>query len=248
MRKVYFILALALVCQLSLAQGVEIPAKLKGTPELIIQHKGYALSFNSETNNPNWVAWVLTPNRTYGTIQRSNDFRGDPDVPASHRVEGYDYKDTGYDRGHMCPAADNKWDLAAMTECFYMSNMCPQMPTLNRSSWKKLEDACRRWSDQEDSIYIVCGPIYDNYKSKTIGNEVKIAVPTAFFKVVLSLRKGKEKAIGFYYTNSSNKQDIKDAAKSVDEIEKLTGIDFFYKLDDKIENRIESTYNLSKWN
>lgn len=232
----------------SFGQKMEQPAKLKKTPEIVITHKAYTLSYNIKTNTPNWVAWELTADEASATrVRRSKDFFPDPQVPRKNRLEGWAYKGTGYDRGHMCPAGDNKWDVEAMNECFYMSNMCPQDRTLNGTWWEHLESACRRWAVKEGSVYIVCGPVYKNAAPRMVGNGVDVAVPDGFFKVVLSLRKGKEKAIGFYYSNDGSRQTMSDAACSVDEIEKITGMDFFPMLDDKLERRVESEYKLSAW-
>lgn len=128
---------------------VEQPASLRNSPEQIIVHTGYRLSFNRETLCPNWVAWELTAQETQGSAQRSNDFRPDPAVPFRHQVTTEDYKHCGYDRGHMCPSADMKWSPVAQSECFFMSNICPQLHSLNAGGWEKLERACRRWAKRE---------------------------------------------------------------------------------------------------
>ncbi len=230
------------------SRKMEMPAALRGIPERIIAHTGYTVSFNREHNNPNYVAWELTATETKGTVPRAKDFLPDPSVPAPHRVTTEDYKGSGYDRGHMAPAADMKWSATAMRECFYMSNMCPQNGSLNSGSWKTLEEACRRWAQKEGSIYIVCGPIYNKgRKRKTIGKEHKVTVPDAFFKVVLSLKPNKEKAIGFYYTNRAGRQNMAQAAITVDSVEVLTGMDFFVHLDDRLEKRLEAKCSFKDW-
>lgn len=122
-----------------------------GLPELVrernsqvIRHTGYTVSYNAETKIPNWVAWTLTPERFEETVSRYDKFLPDPEV--AHPVTTEDYKRSGYDRGHLCPAADNKWDEQAMRESFYMTNVCPQDHNLNRGDWKELEEACRDWT------------------------------------------------------------------------------------------------------
>ena len=226
---------------------LELPGALKRTPERIVEHTGFTLSFNREHNNPNWVAWELTAQEAQGSLARSDNFQPDPLLPSNHQVEHSDYSHSGYDRGHMVPAADMKWSSKAMNDCFYMSNICPQTHTLNAGGWETLESACRRWAKQEGSVYIVCGPVYKGTKHKTIGKNLKITVPEGFFKVVLSMRKGEEKAIGFYYANSNAKQKMEETATTVDAIEELTGMDFFVNIDDRLEQRIESTFSLKKW-
>lgn len=227
---------------------MELPGRLKGVPERLISHTGYTLSFNREHNEPNWVAWELTADEAEGEVPRADDFLPDPQVPEPHRVTTEDYKGSGYDRGHMVPAADMKWSSRAMAECFYMSNICPQNHSLNAGPWSTLEKACRRWAKQEGRVYVTCGPVFKGNRQKTIGKNLKITVPDGFFKVVLSLRDGHEKAIGFYYSNRSGKQPMTQTAMSVDEVETMTGIDFFVNVPDDVEERVEATANLKAWN
>ena len=132
---------------------LEIPAFLTDRPEEVIWHDGYTVSFNRRTKIPNWVAWELTKARTEGTVSRSDDFQPDPDVKKGSTAEDSDYRGSGYDRGHMCPAADNKYSEQAMTECFYFSNMCPQLHSLNGGDWKELEEKCRKWARKYENIY-----------------------------------------------------------------------------------------------
>lgn len=229
------------------SNGIEIPAPLTDRAEKIISHTGYTISYNKDNNTPNWSAWQLTDEKTRGTVERSSKFYADPDISQLYRVDYFDYKGSGYDRGHMCPAGDMKWSEKAMHDCFYMSNMCPQEHALNNGSWKKLEEACREWANTEGCIYIVCGPVYKGKRHEQIGINHAINVPEGFFKAVLSLRKGHQKAIGFYYDNSTQRQSMAKAAMSVDDLEKLTGIDFFYQLDDKTETTLESSYAIEDW-
>ena len=136
--------------------------------------------------------------------------------------------------GHICPAADNRWSKAAMNQSFLLTNMCPQDGNLNGGGWQKLEDKCRTWAMQFGGIYIVSGPNHSSGKvSRTIGAS-KVAVPDAFFKVVLCLE-GTPKAIGFLYKNDSSSQSIKDCVCSVDIVEELTGFDFFHYTEDEIK-------------
>ena len=217
----------------------EQPAPLKDRPEQILRRTGYTTSYNKETRNPNWVAWHLTKGHTYGKNQRSDEVFSE-DTEVSPRATDNDYYNSRYDRGHMCPAGDNKWDATAMTESFLFTNICPQVHALNEGAWNDLELACRRWARKYGDVYIVCGPILDDSQHRTIGRR-KVVVPKRFFKVILCLQDG-PKAIGFIYENSShNSRSLFKNATNVDEIEQLTGIDFFPKLRDDIETRIEAT-------
>ena len=218
---------------------LEQPAPMKGVPEQILKRKAYITSYNSETKIPNWVAWHLTSGHTRGNLQRhDNVFHEDMDVK-SGRVTGADYYNSGYDRGHMCPAGDNKWDQKAMEESFLFTNVCPQIHAMNEGPWNDLEMACRRWARDYGSVYIVCGPLLSKGNHRTIGKN-KVVVPERFFKVVLAMQ-DKPKAIGFIYDNNShNSSKMFSHATTVDEIERLTGIDFFPTLEDKIEDVVEA--------
>ena len=224
----------------------ELPAQLTDRPEQILKRKGYTTSYNSNTKAPNWVAWHLTKSHTYGSFQRKDEvFTEDMDVKAPRATDN-DYYNSRFDRGHMCPAGDNKWDKLAMEESFLFTNVCPQNHGLNKYEWNDLEILCRDWAREYGAIDIVCGPIYaKNGEQKTIGRN-KVWVPDAFFKVILC-RQGKPKAIGFIYKNLGQKQPMSEAVYSVDEIEWLTGIDFFPELDDKTEDRVEVSASLSEW-
>lgn len=224
----------------------ELPKPLKDRPEQILNRRGYTTSYNRRTKTPNWVAWHLTKAHTYGKNQRSQEkFTEDEDVKTP-RATDQDYYTSRYDRGHMCPAGDNKWDKTAMEQSFLFTNVCPQNHGLNKYEWNDLEIRCREWAQQYGSVDIVCGPIYDNVdEPKTIGKN-KVWVPERLFKVVLC-RKGKPKAIGFIYKNVGKKQPMEQAVCTVDEIEQLTGIDFFPALDDATENRVEAEATLADW-
>lgn len=133
-----------------------------------------------------------------------------------------------------------------MLESFYMTNICPQDHNLNRGDWKELEEDCRRWAEKEGKIYIVCGPVFYKQKHRTIGKEHKVTVPEAFFKVILSVE-GTPKAIGFIYKNASGNHPLDSYVNSVDEVERITGIDFFPALPDDLEKKVEASYNLKLW-
>lgn len=217
----------------------------EGTPEQILKRTGYVTSYNKTTLLPNWVAWHLTAERTKGSAKRSDvDFAEDNEVPEP-RATDWDYYNSGYDRGHMCPAADNKWSKKAMEESFFFTNMCPQNSNLNRGDWNEMEMACRKWAKKYGGIYIVCGPILYKGKHKTIGKN-KVVVPEAFFKVVL--RTGDDpQAIGFIYKNTSGNRPKDSYVNTVDEVERITGIDFFPSLPDDVENKVEATADIANW-
>lgn len=222
----------------------ELPAI--GADEIILKRKGYTASYNTQTRCPNWVAWHLTKSHTYGNNQRSQEnFREDYDIDFP-RATLNDYYNSRYDRGHMCPAADNKWDREALAQTFILTNICPQNHGLNSHEWNDLEIKCRQWARRYGAIDIACGPIYyDNAQPRTIGRN-QVRVPDAFFKVILCRQK-QPKAIAFIYRNEGKKQTIDQAVCSVDHVEQLTGYDFFAALDDETENRLEADFDLADW-
>lgn len=229
-------------------ENLEKPALNKNSNEIVIERMGYILSYNPQTLNPNWVAWELYPEKLVEEVSRYSKFLPDPDVRDNIKVTTYEYTHSGWNRGHMCPAADNKWDSQAMKESFYMTNVCPQNENLNKGDWNDLEEACREWAMTE-SIYIVCGPIfYDNPVYGFIGKEFKIRIPDAFFKVVLKgVESGNPQAIGFIFKNESGNHKLYKYVNSIDQVERITGIDFFPALPDEVENKVEAEYDVKLW-
>lgn len=231
--------------------GYEVPKIIrKGVSSQLLERFSYKTSYNKETRTPNWVGWALTSEHTDGEYARKgHSFIEDLDVPLPRAIPA-DIRESecGYQRGHMCPAGDNKWSYKAQKDAFLMTNICPQNGNLNQHDWKYLEEACREWAKKYDKIYIVAGPIFYSNKYKTVG-ERKVAVPDAFFKVVLRVGKTSEttKAIGFIYANQTGHHKMNYYVRSVDEVEEASGMDFFYQLDDKTENLIERDCSLSDW-
>ena len=221
-----------------ISSKLEIPVDLKGRKEIRIKRIGYTVSYNNEYKTPYWVAWELKRRETKGDEERMSKFMPDPDLPEPS-ADHNDYTNSGYDRGHMAPAADMKWNKQAMEESFYMSNICPQNPNLNRGDWNDLEEKSRQWAKKYGAVYIACGPIYDTKRPKRIGNN-KVAVPHAFYKVILINDKKNPQAIGFIFPNSAGHKPLKKYMVTVDSVEKRTDIDFFPALPDEIENRIEA--------
>ena len=227
-------------------EKVEIPAKLNDRKEQIITHTGFTVSYNSDWKIPNWVAYELTKEEVEGTIPRYDTFMPDPNISYTQSATNNDYKNSGWDRGHMAPAADMKWSEQAMKESFYFSNICPQNRNLNAGIWKDLEEQVRSLATQKGNLYIVCGPIVSK-NPKTIGAN-RVAIPDAFFKVLLQNDNGEWSAIAFMFANESGRKPLSTYAMSVEDMQIITGIDFFPALPDSIEERIESQVDFTKWN
>ena len=221
-----------------------MPAPLKTTPEIILRKKSYVVSYNQDTRMPNWVAWQLTAEHTDGELKRMNNFHEEENCPRP-RATLQDYKDSGWSRGHMCPAGDNKWSRDAMYDSFSLVNVCPQDSKLNSGVWNSLEMDCRQWARQYGEVYIVCGPVLMKRQHETIGPN-KVVVPEAFFKVVLCMV-GKPKAFGVVVRNNEGTKKRDLYYNSVDDVERLTGLDFFPSLPDDIEKVVEAEVNMDEW-
>ena len=210
-----------------------------------LERAAYRLSYNPATRLPVWVAWHLTAEHTDGPYSRKGiKFAEDEDVPVP-RATNMDYVNSGYDRGHICASGDNKWSEEAQLQSVLYTNCCPQLHNLNAGDWNELEGKCRKWAQQYGGVYIVSGPLLLNKKHKTIGKN-KVVVPEAFFKVVLCME-GEPKAIGFIYRNEANNKTMSSYVNTVDDVERLTGLDFFSALPDEVEREVEAKADLADW-
>lgn len=223
---------------------LELPKTKKHIKQQVIQHLGYTTSYNEDLRIPNWVAYELTPDEARAHGQRDGEFQRDPVVKGASAISS-DYSHSGYGRGHMAPAGDMKWNTKAMRESFYLSNVCPQKNSLNAGLWNDLEMGIRQMARKGNRMYIVCGPIL-GAAPRRIGKS-KVAVPEKFFKVVLRWNGHSYSAIGYVFPNDYCKGAVNDYACSVDEIESLVGMDFFYSLSDNIEDEVEAKTVLHDW-
>lgn len=213
-------------------------------PEQMVDYTGMSISFNPRWHQPNWVAWELTADETEGTAPRENKFHSDDSVKGC--AETYDYNYSGYDRGHMAPAADMKWSDKAMYESFSMANISPQAKPLNTGAWKRLEEKCRVWAQADSAIIIISGPVTTDTPADYIG-DTRVAVPKRFFKVILSPWVTPMRGIGFIMANDRVEGGMQAAATSIDEVERITGHDFFASLPDSIEAEVERQNDFHYW-
>jgi DNA/RNA endonuclease G, NUC1 len=210
----------------------------------LVRHKYYTLSYNEKYEQANWVYYVLTDSMVIaGGQERTNKFKVDELVPTGS-AKSSDYTKSGYDRGHLCPAADMDFNRVAMEESFFMSNVSPQAPDFNRGIWKDLEIQVRDWAKQKHKLYVVTGPVFSDNKG-TIGQD-NVLVPGYFYKVLYDDTTHPE-IIAFVLPNRKSDRPLSDFAVSVDELERITGFDFFSELPDNIENKIESKVELAGW-
>ena len=213
--------------------------------DLLVEHSGYTLCYSEKDEQAVWVAYELTAGETKGRIRRSDDFRDDPAVPTGSASPS-DYQGSGYDRGHLAPAADMDWSKTAMSESFFMSNMSPQKPDLNRGKWKDLEEQVRDWAVHYGAIYVVTGPVLTQKPLGTIGKN-KVAVPASYYKILVDLTEPEIKGIGFLMPNVGLKEPIASYAVPIDQVEKVTGLNFFPKLSAQTEKAVEGSINLAVW-
>lgn len=224
-----------------------LPADVSST---VLRRQGYTLSYNADFRQPNWVVYELLRSELDGTVKRKEvDFQPDPDLGANS-PQLTDYRGSGYDRGHIAPAADFTWDRQAMSETFYLSNICPQGHDFNAGIWLNLENQVRTWARQDSAICIVAGPILTPAgfrKEQQRLRHSRVVIPQYFFKIILAPFADRPRAIGFIMPNQNSNSALRTYAVTVDSIESLTGIDFFPQLPDAVEREVESQCRPGDW-
>lgn len=234
-----------------------LPAILPG--EEVISHSAMSLVYSEEHEQAKWVAHVISPEILTGRVTRSNDFRVDPKVLTGTAVEEdyflkfqqadgeFKYDGFGYDRGHLAPSADFKWSQKALSESYFYSNMSPQLGDFNREIWADLEGTIRGYLNRnsDTELYVCTGGILKDGLSVIERGVNKVSIPEQYWKVVVD--KKNKRGIGFLMPNKKADYPIEYFAKSIDEIEELTGIDFFAGLTDDVENEVESQTDKTPW-
>lgn len=210
----------------------------------IITHAGYTLSYNPNYHIADWVAYELMAEETVPVVKRNNHFIPDP-MLKSGSASNNDYKGSGYDKGHLAPSADMCYSYQTMVESFYLSNMSPQVPSFNRGIWKKLEEQIRQWAIDDKAVYVVTGTVLTK-GLPSIGYD-RITVPAFFYKVILDYTEPDIKGIAFLMPNQGSHEPLQHYVVTIDSVEKVTGIDFFYQLPEDQQRIIESNVSLSKW-
>lgn len=235
-------------------EGLEIPvckataSHGNGNDHEVHTYSGFTLCYRETYEQSEWVAYTLTREKLNSVTGRTNDFRSDTKITTGSAVPK-DYTKSGFDRGHLAPAADMEWSIESVHDSFLMSNMSPQTPQFNRGMWKLLEEKVREWVQLYGKVFIVTGPVLEKDSSKYnfIGDN-KVSVPEFYYKVLLSLKDDNSvSAIGFILPNRKCEGVISDYAVSVDEVEQRTGLDFYSLLPDEIENSVENDVFLSDW-
>ncbi len=230
------------ICATLLTIFIAAPASAKYAPKTkgeLIEHTHFKLDYNEEHEQPNWVYYMLTKENLSGGEERSNAFKADPKVSTKSATTA-DYAKSGYDRGHLCPAADMTQSETAMRETFYMSNMSPQAPSCNRGIWKSSETYVRKLvadqTNRTDTLYIVTGPIFrDNIGA--IGKN-NVTIPGHYYKVAYCPTT--QKMWAFVIPNEKSDQPLDSFRTTVDNVEELIGFDLYHQLPTELQNRLES--------
>ncbi|MFV5687072.1 DNA/RNA non-specific endonuclease [Flavobacterium sp. ZT3R25] len=214
------------------------------TTNQIVKHDYYTLSYNEKYEQAEWVAYELKRSYLKDSNFKRPFFIEDSKVKMGS-ADWRNYKNSGYDKGHLCPAGDMEFAFNAYKDTFFTSNISPQSHDFNGGVWNRLEQKVRYWATKYDGIYVITGGVLDS-SLKTIGKE-KVSVPKYFYKVLLNNSEGKFKMIAFLLPNAESDTPLYDFVVSVDRIEKLTGIDFFPKLEDSLENQLEKSSDYKSW-
>ncbi|TDP58650.1 DNA/RNA non-specific endonuclease [Flavobacterium dankookense] len=216
----------------------------KSNTNQVVIHQYYTLSYNEEYEQAEWVAYTLKRENLKGNNFDRPFFIQDSKVKTGSS-DWRNYKKSGYDKGHLCPAGDMKFSKKAFDETFLTSNISPQKHDFNDGVWNRLEQKIRFWASKYGKVYVITGGVL-NDDLKTIGRE-EVAVPEYFYKIVATNTNGKIKMIGFLIPHQDSDVGLYNFVTSVDEIEKMTKIDFFPKLDDKLENKLEASDDYKDW-
>lgn len=227
--------------------------------EEVIHHSAMSLVYDEQHEQAKWVAHIILPDIIKGNVGRTNDFRVDPLVKTGSATEvdyflkylkedsTFEYDGYGYDRGHLAPSADFRWSEKALSESYFYSNMSPQLPELNRRIWAELEGVIRGYiiARPKTELYIVTGPVLHDSLPPIQRSLNKVSIPEKYFKVIVDLHN--QRGIGFILPNKTSFYPLVSYSVSIDEVEKLTGINFFPKLDDEVEEGIEEQHEPKEW-
>lgn len=214
------------------------------TTGAVVMHSSYALSYSEDHEQAEWVAYELKKSDLSNNIFERPYFNEDQSVK-TQSADWRNYKNSGYDRGHLCPAGDRKYSREAYNKTFLTSNISPQDREFNADIWNRLEQKVRYWADKYDGVYVVTGGVLKG-DLETIGYE-NVSVPNEFYKIVVDITDGQHKAIAFIIPNKPSSKSFYEYVVSIDEIEIKTGIDFFPNLSDSIEDKMERTIDLKAW-
>ncbi|GAA0716787.1 DNA/RNA non-specific endonuclease [Aquimarina litoralis] len=214
------------------------------TTGAIVTHQNYFLSYSETHEQPEWVAYELKKEHLSKNDYKRPFFEMDAKVRSSS-ADWRNYKKSGFDKGHLCPAGDRRFTYKAFKETFLTSNIAPQDHDFNAGIWNRLEQKVRYWAKKYDGVYVVTGGVLSK-DLKTIGYEA-VTVPDYFYKIILDKEAKNTKMIAFLIPHKDTNKSLQSFVVTTDEIEALTGIDFFSKLPDNIEEKLEKSSSIDGW-
>lgn len=213
---------------------------------IVLKHDCITIGYDIEAKQATWVAYTLKKSDLEGEAERKNNFKIDPQLTENQSANDEDYYKSGFDRGHLAPAADMVVSQACMDQSFYYSNISPQLPVHNRGVWKRLESEVRDWAVQYDSVIVVTGAIIDKERDEKLGGS-KVCIPSSFYKALLIKKDSELFTIGFVVANESSKEEINSFSVTIDTLEMQTGFDFFPSFSQKEQTEFESKIKQDIW-
>ncbi|WP_054558677.1 DNA/RNA non-specific endonuclease [Croceitalea dokdonensis] len=214
------------------------------TTNAVVMHEYYMLSYSEEHEQAEWLAYELKKEQLTLDDRKRPYFIEDPKV-RSKSADWRNYKGSGFDRGHLCPAGDRRFSKLAYNETFYTSNIAPQDRDFNAGLWNRLEMKVRSWCKQHGHLYVITGGILEDGLQE-IGEE-DVDVPNYFYKIVCRFDGKRPKALAFIMPNREFGKPLEGFLVSVDELEKRTGIDFFYQQSQEWQQTVESKVRTNGW-
>lgn len=227
-----------------------------GKPQAVYERvrQGYVVAYDGRLKIPVWVQYVLRREELDGSAERKDNFRADTSIPLGFRSELTDYEGSGFDRGHMAPAGAMKRSVDVMSESFFLSNMAPQIGIgFNRHIWANLEKAVRGWVEQRGALTIIMGPVFKTSDDGQIEYHViganHVAVPTHFFKVIVDSKDpDRVETLAFLLPNEKlTSRHYREFLSSIDEIERLCGLDLLTALPKTIQDAVEAHAAPAVW-
>lgn len=229
---------------LSKLRYLEEPIAQKTDSLIVLYQYAFTVGYSHKYQQALWVAYQFTRNELEKVARRAHSFKPDPRLPQA-TVSNKDYAHSHYDRGHLAPAGDMRWNKQAMSESFYFSNISPQDKAFNRGIWRSLEQQVRDWVTRFDTLYVVTGPLF--LKECGFLGKSQIPVPSHFYKALLTYQQRQWEAVAFIFPNEAVALPMDGFRTSVDSLEVLARIDFFPLLADSIEFCVEKQYNDIFW-
>ena len=217
----------------------------EAAPETLVHHQYYSLSYNEAAEQASWVAYTLEKSQLQNSKSLSRPYFIVDNAVETGAADWRNYKNSGYDRGHLCPAGDRSFSTQAYNETFLTSNISPQLNAFNAGIWNRLENQVRDWASRYNKITVITGGLTTNGLG-TIGTE-KVVVPNAFYKIILRKNDSGYSCLAFLIPHRESNAALQQFVVSVDEVENVTGIDFFPQLEDSIEHKIEAEKPVDRW-